>query len=79
MTDISRPDDVNGWRAAPVEPTDAMLDEGCLVDIEVYPNNIPSGLTALNHAEARAIWSAMLAAAPTPLQPDQSGGAGEVE
>ena len=53
----------------PREATEAMLDAAGLVDIEIYPTNVPSGLTATNRREARAIWKEMLAASPSRPSP----------
>ena len=54
----------DGWRLVPVEPTQTMLEAAGLVDIEIYPTNIPPGLTATNSKEARAIWDEMLRVSP---------------
>lgn len=48
----------------PREPTEAMIHASQAVDIEVLPTNISAMLTGTSAKEARAIWSAMLAAAP---------------
>lgn len=65
---------VSGEVVVPREPTEAMLDEACGISIAVYPTNIPSGWTALNHDEARELWAALLAAAPEAATPSALGG-----
>lgn len=53
----------DGWKLVPVEPTPEMKTAG--IAVEVYPESKPE-IGALTWAEVKAIYSAMLAAAPQP-------------
>ncbi len=53
----------HGWKLVPVEPTQEMKTAG--IAVEVYPDSPPE-IDCLTWEEVRAIYQAMLGAAPTP-------------
>ena len=57
----------DGWQLVPIEPIPQMLTAA--INVEVYPDS-PVGPGCLTFEEAKAIYQAMLAAAPKPGEPE---------
>ena len=68
--------DLNQWKLVPVEPTETMVSYGfesepdeCFTDEEVLEQYRAMSGCQQAAFRAKLCWAAMLAAAPTPLQP----------